>query len=246
MLQSIFNRGTISGTVIQTLNFSIFRKYDPKIYIDKKIEDITFNDVLYIVDEFPSDIKAIIKPIAISINSTITPKDIYDIQNKDIFIPKNNGKVLISRKLWEGWLLFLIYMQLHNVQLNTENYEINIGNIQTKLKVLYANDENDFSTILHYLKCTETFKSRKITHYIFTNQSGKLQPNILSQEQISNIISDITMPITMTDEKSGAKKKFGCLHIEELNQRISKQTLNVNLINLIKQEIIEVLKNAHR
>jgi len=245
IFQSIFNKGTISGTIRQTLSIAIFRKYDPEIYIDKKIEEITFNDVFYIIDEFPSDIKAIIQPIAITINSTLTPKDILKIQNGDIFIPKNSGKVLISRKLWEGWLLFLIYMQLHNVQLDTENYGLNTDNIKTKLKILYADSENDFSTILHHLKCTETFKSRKITHYIFTNQSGKLQPNILSQNQISKIIPDITAPNTITDEKAG-KKKFGCFHLEELNQRISSKTTSDDLNKLIKDQIIEVLENAHR
>lgn len=245
MIQWIFNRGNISGTVRQNFHFSLFRKHDPEIYIDKKIEEITFNDVFYILDGFPSDIKAIIRPIAITINSTLTPKDILDIQNGDIFIPKNSGKVLISRKLWEGWLLFLIYMQLHNVQLDRKNYRINTDSIKSKLKILYADSENDFSTILHHLKCTDTFKSRKITHYIFTNQSGKLQPNLLSQNQISKIIPDITAPNTITDEKAG-KKKFGCFHLEELNQRISSKTTSDDLNKLIKDEIIKVLENAHR
>ncbi|MDN5041934.1 hypothetical protein O8C80_01175 [Aliarcobacter butzleri] len=249
MFQRIKNLGTILGGITQKLSFIDNSKeiymFDPNIYINKEVDDIRFNDVLYIVDEFPDDIKNIIIDIAIEINSIIKPIDILNIQNEDIFIPKNNGNIKKSRKLWEGWLLFLIYMYIHNIQVNNIDYEIEIDDIKNKLKLLYSDTENDFATILKHLKCTETFKSRRISHYIFTNQSGKFNPNLLSQTQISNIIPDVTTPLTPTDERAG-KKKFGCFHLEELNQRISKQTLNVNLINLIKQEIIEVLKNAHR
>ncbi|MBN2816040.1 MAG: hypothetical protein JXQ67_05105 [Campylobacterales bacterium] len=225
------------------MNFTLFRKYDPEIYIDKNIEDITFNDVLYIVDEFPNDLQIIIRPIAIGINANIKPKEILNIQKQDIFIPDNSGQVEKARKLWEGWLLFLIYMQLHDIEIKNENYDISTGVIEAKLKMLYADGESDFSSILHHLKCTETFKSRRITHYIFTNQSGKLQPNILTQKQISNIIPDITTPNTIMDDKAG-KKKFGCFHLEELNQRVSKQTLKDDLNSVIKEEIIKVLENA--
>lgn len=81
------------------------------------------------------------------------------------------------------------------------DYEIEIESIKSKLKLLYSDTENDFATVLKHLKCTETFKSRRISHYIFTNQSGKFNPNLLSQSQISNIISDVTTPLTPTDEK---------------------------------------------
>ena len=109
MFQKIINKGTVLGNVIQNINISFFSKYDSQIYINKDINNITFNDVLYIVDSFPDDIKNIIKDIAIKINSIIKPIDILNIQNEDIFIPKNNGNIKKSKKLWEGWLLFLIY-----------------------------------------------------------------------------------------------------------------------------------------
>ncbi|MCT7497466.1 ABC-three component system protein [Aliarcobacter cryaerophilus] len=245
MFQKIINKGTVLGNVIQNINISFFSKYDSQIYINKDINNITFNDVLYIVDSFPDDIKNIIKDIAIKINSIIKPIDILNIQNEDIFIPKNNGNIKKSKKLWEGWLLFLIYMYIHNIQANNIDYEIEIESIKSKLKLLYSDTENDFATVLKHLKCTETFKSRRISHYIFTNQSGKFNPNLLSQSQISNIISDVTTPLTPTDERAG-KKKFGCLHLEELNQRISSKTRCNNLNKLIKDEIIKVLENAHR
>ena len=203
MFQKIINKGTVLGNVIQNINISFFSKYDSQIYINKDINNITFNDVLYIVDSFPDDIKNIIKDIAIKINSIIKPIDILNIQNEDIFIPKNNGNIKKSKKLWEGWLLFLIYMYIHNIQANNIDYEIEIESIKSKLKLLYSDTENDFATVLKHLKCTETFKSRRISHYIFTNQSGKFNPNLLSQSQISNIISDVTTPLTPTDERAG-------------------------------------------
>lgn len=46
--------------------------------------------------------------------------------------------------------------------------------------------------------------------------------------------------------RRAGKKKFGCLHLEELNQRISSKTRCNNLNKLIKDEIIKVLENAHR
>lgn len=245
MFQKIINKGTVLGNVIQNINISFFSKYDSQIYIDKDINDITFNDVLYILDSFPEDIKQEINDIAIDIINSITPADIINLQNEELFLPKDSGQIIKSKKLWEGWLLFLIYMQLHNIQPNNSDYEIEIHGIKNKLKVLYSDKENDFARILKHLKCTETFKSRRISHYIFTNQSGRFNPNLLSQSQISKIIPDVTTPLTPTDEKAG-KKKFGCFHLEELNQRISSKTTSDDLNKLIKDEIIEVLENAHR
>ena len=159
MFQKIINKGTVLGNVIQNINISFFSKYDSQIYINKDINNITFNDVLYIVDSFPDDIKNIIKDIAIKINSIIKPIDILNIQNEDIFIPKNNGNIKKSKKLWEGWLLFLIYMYIHNIQANNIDYEIEIESIKSKLKLLYSDTENDFATVLKHLKCKKTNKN---------------------------------------------------------------------------------------
>lgn len=243
MFQKIINKGTVNGGIRQYFSFMFWRSYDPDIYLDKKIEQITFNDVLYVIDEFPHDIQTIIKPIAIAINSKIKPIDIVNIQQNEIYIPSNSGQVEKSKKLWEGWLLFLIYLCLHDSDIDRKNYEINREDLKANLKILYADTENNFSTILHHLICTDTFKSRKISHYIFTNQKGKLNPNILTQNQIANIIPNITTPETIADEKFG-KNKFACLHIEKLNQEISQLTRQVDINNEIKKKIIEVLKNA--
>ena len=46
MFQKIINKGTVLGNVIQNINISFFSKYDSQIYINKDINNITFNDVL--------------------------------------------------------------------------------------------------------------------------------------------------------------------------------------------------------
>lgn len=249
MFQRIKNLGTIWGDIKQSFSFIDNRKeiymFDPNIYINKKIDEIRFNDVFYVIDCFPHDIQDIIRDISIEINSTIKPIDIINLQKEDLFLPENSEEVKKSKKLWEGWLLFLVYMKLHDVELNNIDYEIEANGLKNKLKVLYSDIENDFAIILKHLKCSETFKSRRISHYIFTNQSGRFNPNLLSQSQISKIIPDVTTPLSPTDQKAG-KKKFGCFHLEELNQRISSKTTSNDLNKLIKDEIIEVLENAHR
>ena len=118
MFQRIKNLGTIWGDIKQSFSFIDNRKeiymFDPNIYINKKIDEIRFNDVFYVIDCFPHDIQDIIRDIAIEINSTIKPIDIINLQKEDLFLPENSEEVKKSKKLWEGWLLFLVYMKLHD------------------------------------------------------------------------------------------------------------------------------------
>lgn len=246
MGQVVDNHGTILGGIRQKIDFALVKilKYDPNIYIDKDIKDIIFNDFLYVIDEFPDEIKSILNIIAISINSKIAPIDIIKMHDRKLYTPEQSGKIEKSKKLWEGWLLFLIYLEINNSSITNNEYTINL-NVDTNasLKLLYADNEKSFSTTINHLLVSETFKSKGITHYIFTNQNGKFNPNIFSKDKLSNIVKDITNEKTILDEIAG-KSSFACLHLEAINQNISTISSHENLKDSIKNKIIEVLTNA--
>lgn len=211
---------------------------------EKKLEDLTFDDFSAVLDEFPENIQKLLRPLSSTINTKFTPKEIYEQHGAQLFLPEetlNN----VSPQLWEGWLLFLIYIYTSNPSVNLGNYTVAVNENQIGIEFLYNEENKKFSSLIHDLLASRIYKAKKPDLFIFNNKRGSLIPNVLSNEERKRIIVDFTTANAITDEIFGSYK-FSCLHLAAVTDKVG--TCSENNLGQLKQEvkdkITEVLENV--
>lgn len=211
----------------------------------KTLDELTLNDFSKILDEFPQHIQNILKPFSSSINAKVTPKEIYEEYQKHLFTPTDSSNEITSVQLWEGWLLFLIYVHLSNPAVSLGNYSISIDNQKMEIEFLYNKSNKNFSNLIHDLLASTKYKAKKSNIFIFNNSRGMSFPNILPNEEKERIIVDFTTVNGLADEVFG-KRKSAYLHLSALTNNVSsciERDLSALKVE-IKTKIMEVLQNA--
>lgn len=221
-----------------------------KVIVDnskqKTLEELTFNDFNDVLNEFEDHIQKLLLLLGSTINTSFTPKQVYDLHQTQMFIPEVNINDLSSAKLWEGWLLFLAYLHILKPSVKLGNYNVILqDNKEIKIDFLFNEDNKKFSSLVHDLLASNTFKAKKSDIFIFNNSNGNLKPNVLANQQREKIIVDFTVANPFMEEVIG-EHKFACLHIANITDNIATlETQNLAQLKIdIKNKIIEVFKNV--
>ena len=212
---------------------------------EKKLDEITFDDFNSVLNEFEANIQSLLLPLSSTINSTFFPYSICETYGKCMFIPEISYSNVCQKSLWEGWLLFLIYLHILKPTISLGNYLIEIDGKELKIDFLYNETNKRFSDLIFELLNSKVFRTKKSDVFIFNNKNGNIKPNILTVERQKKIISDFSTVHSWVEEVIG-EHNFGCLHIASLTDNIADSMEN-DLLKLkedLKKRIIEVLKNV--
>jgi len=212
----------------------------------KTLEELTFNDFNDILNEFEDHIQRLLLPLGTTINTSFTPKQVFDVHQTQMFIPEVNISDISSSKLWEGWLLFLAYLHIVKRTVTIGDYKVTLNDGKViKIDFLFNEADKKFSSLVHDLLASNTFKSRKSDIFIFNNSNGNLKPNVLSNLRRQRIIVDFTVANPLMEEVIG-KHNFACLHIANITDEIAiLETQDLAQLKLdIKNKIIEVFENV--
>lgn len=209
------------------------------------IEKLTFSDFNSVLNEFEPNIQKLLSPLSSTISSSFMPSNIFKVHDEKMFIPEKHPKEVSNKSLWEGWLLFLIYLYLLKPNISLGDYIVNIDGKEIKVDFLFNEENKRFGDLIYDLFNSAIFRSKKSDIFIFNNIQGNLKPNVLSVERQKRIISDFTVVNSWYEEVIG-EYQFGCLHIAELTDEVADNTEDdlAELKKNIKDKIIEVLKNV--
>jgi len=245
-IDKVVNIDSVYGGV----NIDAKRATSVKVIVDnikqRTLDELTFDDFNDVLNEFEDYIQKLLLPLGSTINKSFTPKKVYDLHQTQMFIPEVNISDISSTKLWEGWLLFLAYLHIVKPTVSIGNYKVtlNDGN-EIKIDFLFNEDNRKFSTLVHDLLASNTFKTKKSDIFIFNNSNGNLKPNVLTNQRRENIIVDFTVANPLMEEVIG-EHKFACLHIANITDNIAiLETQGLaQLKNDIKNKIIEVFEDV--
>ena len=231
--------------ILEVIEYNKLGVFPSTISKETVVERLTFNDYNSVLSEFEPNIQKLFNIISATINTSFKPCDILKEHGENMFIPAKKPKNINTKSLWEGWLLFLIYLHLLKPNVSLGNYIINIDDKETRINFLFNEQDKRFSDLIYDLLNNENIHQMKSDIFLFNNIKGNLKPNILSTKQKQNILTDFSSGNSWMEEVIG-EYKFGCLHIASLTDNIANSSESdlKELKKSIKDKIVKVLENV--
>lgn len=185
-----------------------------------------------LLEEEDEKLRPILKRRFESNISELTPMYIQEKLKGKIFLPYNDEENILNKKLWEGWLRFLLYISLSNGEtLNIQNINehVVIEEPTASKKRFYFTKEKRMASFVSKLY-GPSYNDIQNNDLIFVNSEEFRGNKTPTFEDIHQIIKNITNPYLFENgidiSNPNELKKVKVIHLDYLIDQIENELLS--------------------